>query len=664
MKSMVRAAIAALLVATAGAALAEDGQAVAARFGALEAVQQISLSPDGAKVAYVTPHPTVGTVVYVADLTGTAPPKMAIASHSKDEQIYWCGWSTNNRLICKIHIQYGISGKWLSFTRVYALDADGNNAAMLTANTDADGLGAQFDGGTVLDWDVNGKPGSVLLTRYFVPQAQHGAKLAEQRPGFGVEEVDSVTLKRRTVERARSDAMEYISDGNGNIRVMGTIGANPEGYINTKSAYYYRKQGSRDWEPLSRQDLTATGVGGFNPVAIDAARNVVFGFDDKDGFAALYSITLDGSYTRHLELGRNDVDVDGLVRIGRHDRVVGVSYATEHRVTEFFDPELRKLGAALGKALPSKPNISFVDASADENKLLLFAGSDVDPGQFYLYDKTSHRLGEVLPVHPDLAGRAMAPMQAITFPAADGTQIPAYLTLPVGSTGKNIPAIVMPHGGPAARDEWSFDWLVQFFAARGFAVLQPNFRGSAGYGSAWYRKNGFQSWKIAIGDVVDAGRWLKAQGIAAPGKLGIFGWSYGGYAALQSSVLDPDLFKAVVAVAPVTDLERLRNSGQRAGDFELLDKFIGHGPHIKEGSPAQNAALFKAPVLMFHGDRDQNVDIAQGRYMRDQLQGAGKQVQMIEFPGLAHNLGDSVARSRMLFESDQFLRKAMGLPAN
>ncbi len=658
-------AVSALVLAIAApGAQAQDAQAVAARFGAVGTVQQISLSPDGTKVAYVKPHPTVGTVVYVADLTGAAPPKLAIASHGKDEQIYWCGWATSNRLICKIHIEYDMAGRWISFTRVYALDADGNNAAMLTANTNARGLGAQYDGGTVIDWDVAGKPGTVLLTRYFVQEERRGSAIAEQRPGFGVEEVDSVSLKRRTVERARGDASEYISDGNGNVRVMGTIGANPDGYINTKASYYFRKQGSKDWEPLSRLDLTANGVGGFNPYAIDPVKNVVYGFDDKDGYAALYTVALDGSGKKDLVLGRNDVDVDGLVRIGRNDRVVGVSYATEHRVTEFFDPELKKLGAALGKALPGKPLVSFVDASADENKLLLFAGSDVDPGKFYLYDKTSHQLGEVLPVRPDLVGVAMAPMQAITFPASDGTQIPAYLTLPPGSSGKNIPAIVMPHGGPAARDEWSFDWLVQFFAARGYAVLQPNFRGSAGYGSAWYKKNGFQSWKIAIGDVVDAGRWLKSQGIAAPGKLGIVGWSYGGYAALQSAVLDPDMFKAVVAVAPVTDLERLRNAGQGAGDFELLDKFIGHGPHIKEGSPAQNAGKFKVPVLMFHGDRDQNVDIAQGRYMRDQLQAAGKQVQMIEFPGLAHSLGDSAARTRLLFESDQFLRKAMGLPAN
>ena len=151
------------------------------------------------------------------------------------------------------------------------------------------------------------------------------------------------------------------------------------------------------------------------------------------------------------------------------------------------------LGASLRKALPGSPSITFVDASADESKLVLFASSDTDPGRYYLYDKATHHLAEIMAVRPQLAAVPLATQRPITFKAADGTDIPAYLTLPPGSDGKNLPAIVMPHGGPSARDEWGFDWLSQFFANRGFAVLQPNYRGSSGYGSAWFQKNGFQS---------------------------------------------------------------------------------------------------------------------------------------------------------------------------
>jgi dipeptidyl aminopeptidase/acylaminoacyl peptidase len=270
----------------------------------------------------------------------------------------------------------------------------------------------------------------------------------------------------------------------------------------------------------------------------------------------------------------------------------------------------------------------------------------------------------VLAVRVELEGVAMGPMRPITFPAADGTQIPAYLTLPPGSDGQGLPAIVMPHGGPGSRDEWGFVWLVQFYAARGFAVIQPNYRGSAGYGASWYRENGFQSWRTAIGDVNDAGRYLLAEGIAAPGKLAIVGWSYGGYAALQSSVLDPELFRAIVAVAPVTDLERLRQDAADFTNFPEVDAFIGHGPHVREGSPAQNASAIRAPVLLFHGDKDQNVAVAQSRLMADRLRDADRQVTYVEFPDLDHDLAAPQARTRVLTESDAFLRRALGLAAN
>jgi dipeptidyl aminopeptidase/acylaminoacyl peptidase len=219
----------------------------------------------------------------------------------------------------------------------------------------------------------------------------------------------------------------------------------------------------------------------------------------------------------------------------------------------------------------------------------------------------------------------------------------------------------MPHGGPASRDDWGFDYFAQFFAQRGFVVLQPNFRGSAGYGDQWFVQNGYQSWKIAIGDICDGGRWLVKQGIADPSKLGIVGWSYGGYAALQVNVLDPDLFKAVVAVAPVADLALYKDEAMAYTNWEIKAAYIGSGPHIKEGSPAQNAQAFKAPVLMFHGTMDLNVDVDQSRRMDKELRSAGKSSELIVYPDLDHGLRDETARADMLRKSDAFLRKNLKL---
>lgn len=638
-------------------AVAQDN--LAARFGVREAVQQISLSPDGTKVAVVGPLSGRRGSVMVADLkTGTT--KIVLNSSGSPDRLVSCHWASDARLVCNVMMIMEGSDR-LTFTRLVSINSDGSDLKMLSTRDSETALGIRQFGGSIIDWGPDGSNGSVLMSRTFMPEFSTGTRMAEDRRGLGVEIVDAASLKRHIVEQPNSRAVEYLSDGHGTVRVMGLEHAQADGYDTGHTDYLYRLTGDRDWKPLGELVSNGSTWTGFNPYAVDHAKNLVYGFEHKDGRLVLSSITLDGSLKHELVFAHPQVDVDGLVRIGRQERVVGVSFATDSRQTEFFDPELQKLRAGLSKALPKQPLVTFVDASADESKLLMYAGSDNDPGTYYLYDKATRQLEEVLPSRPQLKGVALATVKAIEFPAADGTRIPAYLTLPAGSSGKGLPAIVMPHGGPGSRDEWGFDWLAQFFAARGFAVLQPNFRGSTGYGEAWFQKNGFQSWKTAIGDVNDGGRWLLREGIAVPDKLGIVGWSYGGYAALQSSVLDPDLFKAIVAIAPVTDLETLRGESRRFTNFLLVDTFIGHGDHVQAGSPARNAAKIKAPVLMFHGDQDQNVGIGESRLMGEKLKAAGKRVELVEYKGLDHQLEDSQVRSQMLDRADQFLRKAMGM---
>jgi dipeptidyl aminopeptidase/acylaminoacyl peptidase len=350
-----------------------------------------------------------------------------------------------------------------------------------------------------------------------------------------------------------------------------------------------------------------------------------------------------------------------VIRLGRRGRVIGATYTTEKRQAVYFDPELKALAAQLSRALPNAPLMNFMGASDDEKKLLIWAGSDSDPGTYYLLDRATKKMTPLMLVRPELEGVKLASVRPVSYRAADGTMIPAYLTLPPGKGEKGLPAIVMPHGGPSARDEWGFDWLAQYYANRGYAVLQPNFRGSAGYGSQWFQTNGFQSWRTAIGDVNDAGRWLVSQGIADPGKLAIVGWSYGGYAALQSAVVDPSLYKAIVAVAPVTDLGEARVEWAGFTNSENVRDFFGTGPHLEQGSPARHADQFKAPVLMFHGTLDRNVAVQESRLMRDRLKGAGKQVELVEFDKLDHQLDDSNARAQLLRRSDEFLRAALHL---
>jgi dipeptidyl aminopeptidase/acylaminoacyl peptidase len=653
----------AALASAANAADAPAGSAAAA-FGARQQVESVSISPDGKHIALIEPTTGRGAALLVANLDGTPTLTPIMLSSGAPDRLQQCNWSDDTRLVCSIYMINTIDGAHYGVSRLLAVNADGSGIRQLSAPERDSALAIALDGGDVLDLSGNGSGGTVLISRLYVPEATTGTMLASTNSGLGVEQIDTRTLKRQNVVPPNESAAGYISDGRGNIRIMALREHTSVGERDRTMHYLYRKKGSSDWLPLSDATTTDDMVAGFEPGAVDPDLDVAYGFENKDGRTALFKVALDGSLKKDLVMERPDVDVSGAVQVGRQSRVVGVSWVTDKRHTAFFDPQLKQLAAAFSRALPGLPLVSFVDASADEQRLILWAGSDTDPGHFYLYDKATKHLTEIAAVRPQLASYKLATVSSITYPAADGTKIPAYLTLPAGSTGKGLPTIVMPHGGPESRDVWSFDYLAQYFANRGYAVLQPNFRGSTGYGEAWFKNNGFRSWRTSIGDVNDAGKWLVAQGIAKPDQLAIFGWSYGGYAALQTAVLDPTLFKAVVAVAPVTDIDALRQLELARGNEKpaLLDERYGRGPEVAAGSPALHADRFAAPVLLFHGDLDQNVDITQSRRMASRLKDAGKPVELVEFHGLDHYLEDDAARTAMLGKADAFLRSTLHLP--
>jgi dipeptidyl aminopeptidase/acylaminoacyl peptidase len=652
---------AAILVASNSSAQEDKAFDAATAFGARQSVTGMSLSPDGKSVAYVAAIAGPGSAVMTLDLAEGSKPHVALFADGKPDRIATCNWVSNERLVC---ILYGVVSNGvdlLPFSRVVAVDRSGGNLRLLSTRQNEYSRGYQAGGGRILDW-LPDQEGFVLMSRVYLPDDHLGSRLGSARTGPGVDLLDTRNLSVKTVEEPSRENVNYISDGRGTIRIVGRkLKTKPDGQVSGIVGYQYRKQGSREWLDLSEVD-EVNGTG-FEPLAIDHDLNVAYGIKKQDGRWAVYSVALDGSLTENLIYARPDVDVTSLFRIGRRDRVVGVSYTVDVTQTVYFDPAIEKLMRSLSRALPMQPNLRLVDSSADEQVLLVFAGSDDDPGLYYVFDRASKKLQTFLVARGELEGVKLAKVKPISYQASDGVMIPGYLTLPPGKEGtKGLPAIVLPHGGPSPspRDYWGFDWLAQYFAARGFAVLQPNFRGSTGYGDAWLLDKGFKSWRIAIGDVLDAGHWLVAQGIADPAKLSVVGWSYGGYAALQSAVTEPGLFKAVVAIAPVTDLETLKEAHRHWTDFQLVSQQIGDGPHVREGSPARNAEKIKVPVLLFHAALDRNVGIGQSRMMAERLTKAGVRNELVTWDYLDHYLEDSAARTQMLRKSDQFLRQAFG----
>lgn len=632
--------------------------APAEAFGALEAVQDADLSTDGALMSFIAPRTGGGNSLFVVPVDGSASPKLLVSASGDPDALQWCSWVGKTRMVCSVGALARASGYVVGSTRMIAIEADGTNTRVLTQRHATDAVYVSTFGGAVVD-RLPGEEGSVLMLRWNVPRDRGSSLIRKDKQGFSLDRVDTRTLQSRSLTPASFEIDTYITDGLGTPRIMGASQFTGD-YVHTGVTHFkYKKKSGGSWLDLSEYNYNDHS--GFRPAAVDPDADVVYGFQKKDGRQALYKRSLDGSLTETLVFAHPQVDVDEVVQIGRKRRVVGVSFATETRQVEFFDPALTKLAGSLAKALPGSPAIGFHGVSDDEQKLLILATSDTDAGKYYLLDRATKQMKPLLEVRPQLRDYKLAEQKPVQVKASDGALIPAYLTLPPGSSGKNLPTLVMPHGGPEARDEWGFEWLAQYFAHQGYAVLQPNFRGSAGYGEGWFLKNGYQSWRTAIGDVADAGRWAISEGIADPSKLAVFGWSYGGYAALQSGVVAPDLFKAIVAVAPVTDLAAHRDRDLDTSMAKMTRLRIGSGPHVTEGSPYRNAEKIKAPVMMFHGDIDQNVFVNQSKMMEDALKSNGKSVQLFLYPKLDHYLISAAARTELLSKSDAFLRQTMGI---
>jgi dipeptidyl aminopeptidase/acylaminoacyl peptidase len=261
-----------------------------------------------------------------------------------------------------------------------------------------------------------------------------------------------------------------------------------------------------------------------------------------------------------------------------------------------------------------------------------------------------------------LVNAPLGEVREFTYKARDGYEIPAFVTLPAGAGDKQLPMVVLPHGGPESRDVRCFDWLAQFLASRGYAVLQPQFRGSTGYGEA-HRKAGYRQWgRLMQDDVTDGVKALIEQGIADPKRVCIVGASYGGYAALAGAAFTPELYACAVSINGISNLSAMLNfeeayAGKESDSVRYWKDHIGlkTSPEVLSRSPARAATNVRAAVLLLHGVNDSVVPIAQSREMASALKSLGKAHTLIELPGEDHWLSRSDSRTRVLTEMEAFL---------
>jgi len=327
------------------------------------------------------------------------------------------------------------------------------------------------------------------------------------------------------------------------------------------------------------------------------------------------------------------------------NKLLGVRYTIDAEITQWLDPDAKVLQASIDAVLPATANRLSLPQRGDSPFVLVQAFADVQPMLSFVYNTATQKLTRLGSSHPGIDPAQMGQTDFVRYKAADGLEIPAYLTLPPGAAKKNLPLVVLVHGGPGVRGaQWQWDPEVQFLASRGYAVLQPEFRGGTGFGFRHFQA-GWKQWGQAMQtDLADGARWAIAQGFADPKRIAIAGASYGGYAVLMGLWQNPELFRAGISWVGVTDplmmftvdWSDISEEGKKYSLATTLGDPVADAAMFKQISPLQNAARIRQPLLMAYGGWDVRVPIVHGEKFRDAIQPHNRQFEWVVYPAEGH----------------------------
>ncbi len=610
----------------------------------------IQLSPTGEYFAATVPIETKVGLVIVRRSDGKLVGNMHLpGSRAAVADFYW---ANDERVIIEAAERIGLHEAPVRTGELWAVDIDGRNGDMLVGQrVMGEGLGTSIKrkkvemvAAEVID-TLRDDDKTILIS--VIPFTDD--------PYTRVDRMDVYTGRRSTVVRAPIRNASFVTDHAGKVRFASGMD------VDRSTRLYYRDAEGDDWRLLN--DSRASGVTrwalGFSADNATAYLRT----EHASGPDAILAYDIASGETREIF---RDAAVDpGSTLYDDRDVSVGVRTFDGKPKTHFFDPDsvAAKLYRKLERAFGGQP-VAITSTTKDGTQALVRVHSDRNPGDYYLFNTATNEANLLLSTGDWIDPERSAATSPVSFKSRDGLPLHGLLTAPVGAAAKNAPMVVLIHGGPfGVQDVWGYNEDVQLLAAHGYAVLQVNFRGSAGYGDAFEQAGARQWGKAMQDDITDATRWAVEQGIADPKRICLFGYSYGGYASLMGAVREPALYACVAGVIGVYDLDMLHTTGdiQRRGSGEhYLNQWIGPKGQLADVSPVKLADRIKVPVLLAAGGEDERAPVQHTERMEKALREAGVPVEAHYYRTEGHGFYQEANNRDFYGKLLRFLQRHLG----
>ena len=623
------------LIAFADVAVADGSSSLpripVADFATLPFLQKPILSPDGHR--FVARHVADGKTTIV--LFNADHPEEAVRSiPAANLNIFALSWAGNHRLLLTAMLKGDLLGTTIPYLRLIAIDVDSGQSRVV------DGKSRGVYAGDVIYADPTGDWALVSSQDSYVDYPS-------------VKRVDLATGAATVVEKSKDGVWDWYADDHGVVRAG-------VAYSGRRWTVWYRDKPGEKLRVLKGK-FEKDDDGAVDKFIFRGEQSWIL-TNERTGRFALYKYDTSNGAVGDAIFEHPEVDVDDAIYDRASGKILAVEYEDERPRLKWLSTELDVLQSNIDKALPASVNLP-TDWSDDHQRVLVWSYSGADPGRYYLLDRSSRKMSPVLDPYPQIDPASLAEMKPIEYHARDGLKLHAYLTLPRGRDPKHLPLILMPHGGPFARDHWQYDPLVQFLANRGYAVFQPEFRGSTGYGKDFVAK-GYGEWGRKMQDDLDDGvDALVASGQVDAKRVCVVGSSYGGYAAMWGAVRSPSRYRCAASMAGVSDLPALLKHDKQLFSAtryykEWRTKVGGEGKADLRGvSPLSFAGEIKVPLLLGHGEQDENVPPQQTHAMVDALNKAGAPVTSVFYKDSGHGFDSSADLEDWLKRLESFLAK-------